>query len=196
MSRHVFTHCDTTSAFKGIGKIRPIKLLLKNKGFQDALSKLGDTWEVPAELNNKLEEFTAAMYGRGMYKSVNAARLDMLRAKCGGTYGIDLSRNVDLGQFPPCLNALQQHIRHANYQTCIWKAADKPRSRAPPATDGHGWTAVYGKIQPLWFCGPLKPSGKALEDCRLSSDDDDTDDEESDSEADLAFDEYTVSESE
>ena len=79
------------------------------KGFQDTLSKLGDTWEVPAELNDKLEEFTTAMYGRGMYKSVNAARLDMLRAKCGGTDGIDLSRNIDLGQFPPCLNALQQH---------------------------------------------------------------------------------------
>ena len=55
MSLHAFTHCDT-STFKGIGKIRPIKLLLKNKGFQDALSKLVDTWEVPAELNNKLEE--------------------------------------------------------------------------------------------------------------------------------------------
>ena len=40
------------------------------------------------------------------------------------------------------------------------------------------------------------PSCTALEDCRLLSDDDDTDDEESDSEADLAFDEYTVSESE
>ena len=82
MSLHAFTHCDT-SAFKGIGKIRPIKLLLKNKGFQDALSKLGDTWEVPAKLNDKLEEFTTAMYGRGMYKSVNPVRLDMLRAKCG-----------------------------------------------------------------------------------------------------------------
>ena len=108
------------------------------------------------------------------------------------TDGIDLSRNVDLGQFPPCLNALQQHIRRANYQTCIWKAADKPRSMAPPATDGHGWTAVHGKIQPLWFSGPLMPSCTALEDCRLPSDDDNTDDEESDSEADLAFDEYTV----
>ena len=64
-------------------KIRPIKLLLKNKGFQDALSKLGDRWEVSAELNDKLEEFTTAMYGRGMYKSVNTVCLDMLRVKCG-----------------------------------------------------------------------------------------------------------------
>ena len=62
--------------------------------------------------------------------------------------------------------------------------------------DGHGWTAVHGKIQPLWFSGPLMPSCTALEDCRLPSDDDNTDDEESDSEVDLAFDEYTMSKSE
>ena len=48
----------------------------------------------------------------------------------------------------------------------------------------------------MWFSGPLMPSCTALEDCRLLSDNDDTDDEESDSEADMAFDEYTVSESE
>ena len=93
----------------------------------------------------KLEEFTTAMYGRGMYKSVNAARLDMLRIKCGGTDGIDLSRNVDLGQFPPCLNALPPHSRRANCQTCIWKAADIPRARAPQATDGHRWAAAHEK---------------------------------------------------
>ena len=115
-------------------------MLLKNKGFQDALSKLEDTWEVPAELNDKLEEFTTAMYGTGMYKNVNATPLDMLRAKCGGTDGIDLSQIVDLGQFPPYLNALEQHIRRANYQTCVWKAADKPRSRAPSS---NWWSWLY-----------------------------------------------------
>ena len=93
-----------------------MKLLLTDKAFQDALSKLGDTWELSAELNDILEEFTTAMYGRGMYKSVNAARLAMLREKCGGTDGISLSRYFDLGQFPPCQKALQQHIRCTNYQ--------------------------------------------------------------------------------
>ena len=43
----------------------------------------------------------------------------------------------------------QQHIGHANYQTCIWKAANKPRSNAPPANDGHGWTMeAYTDIRP------------------------------------------------
>ena len=42
-STHAFTHCDTPSAFKGVGKARPIKLFKKTEAFQDALSKLGDT---------------------------------------------------------------------------------------------------------------------------------------------------------
>ena len=142
-------------------------MLLKNKGFQDALSKLGDTWEVPAVLNDKLEELTTAMYGTGMYKNVNATPLDMLRSKCGGTDSIDLRQIVDLGQFPPYLNALQQHIRCANYQTCVWKAAENLDQGPPPATGGHGCTAVHGKIQLLWFSGPLMPSCTTLEDCRL-----------------------------
>ena len=81
---------------------------------------------------------------------------------------------------------------------------------APSEADGHGWTAVHGKIQPLWFSGPLIPTCIGYHD-RLPIDDDDdeeeeeeveeeeeedSDGEESDSEGDLAFDEYTVSESE
>ena len=69
--------------------------------------------------------------------------------------------------------------------------------------DGHGWTAVYGKIQPLRFSGPLIPTCIALVDYRLPSDDDDDDDsdddndgEELDSDCDMAFDAYTVTESE
>ena len=94
--------------------------------------------------------------------------------------------------------ALQQHIRRTNYQTCIWKAAGIPRPSAPSVADGRSWTAVHGKIQPLWFSGPLIPTCIVLVDDRLPGDDedDDSDGEESDREGDLAFDEYTVSKSE
>ena len=43
---HAFTGCDTCSAFKGIGKIKPIKVLQKNAKFNDMLARLGDNWEV------------------------------------------------------------------------------------------------------------------------------------------------------
>ena len=128
MSLHVFTHCDTTSAFKGVGKVRPIKLLQKTEAFQDALSKLGDTWDVSVRLDKDLEQFTCAMYDRGRFKSVDAARAAILKEKCGGQDGnINLSRNVDISKLPPCQKALHQHIRRANYQVGIWKAADIPQ---------------------------------------------------------------------
>ena len=164
-----------------------MKLLLTDKAFQDALCKVGDSWEVSAK------DFTTTMNGRGMYKSVNAARVG--KSAQGKVWWHRWSQK-----------ALQQHIRRTNYQTCIWKVADIPRPRAPSVADGHGWTAVHGKMQPLWFSGQLIPTCIALVDDRLASgdddddedddDDDDSDGEKSDSEGDLAFDEYTVSESE
>ena len=108
-----------------------MKLLLTDKAFQDALSKLGDSWEVSAK------EFTTTVNGRGMYKSVNAAR-----------FGKSAQGKVWWLRWPP--NALEPHIRCTNYQTFIWKAADIPRPRAPSVADCHGWTAVHGRIQPLW----------------------------------------------
>ena len=74
MSLHAFTHCDMTSAFKGVGKVRPIKLLQKTEAFQETLSTLGDTWEVSARLEDDLEQFTCAVYGRGRFGSVDTAR--------------------------------------------------------------------------------------------------------------------------
>ena len=37
---HAFTHCDTTSAFKGIGKVKPIKVMQKIPKFQPILAEL------------------------------------------------------------------------------------------------------------------------------------------------------------
>ena len=33
---HAFTGCDTTSAFKGIGKVKPVKILESKEHFQEA----------------------------------------------------------------------------------------------------------------------------------------------------------------
>jgi hypothetical protein len=40
---HVFTRYDTTSAFKGIGKVKSIKTLQKSVQFQSALAQIGDS---------------------------------------------------------------------------------------------------------------------------------------------------------
>ncbi|MPC13645.1 hypothetical protein E2C01_006385 [Portunus trituberculatus] len=116
MALHAFTHCDSTSAFKGIGKIKPIKLLQKSEVFQETISELGDSWQISNSLHKGLEVFTCAIYGKGRFDSVDAARVAILKEKCGGADGnILLTRNVDLSQLPPCQEALHQHMKRVNY---------------------------------------------------------------------------------
>ena len=43
---HDFTGCDTCIAFKGIGKVKPIKVLQKNAKFNAMLARRGDNWEI------------------------------------------------------------------------------------------------------------------------------------------------------
>ena len=57
MCLHAYTHCDTTSAFKGVGKVKPIKILQRMPWFQSGLAQLGETWQVTDELFSALERF-------------------------------------------------------------------------------------------------------------------------------------------
>ena len=61
---HAFTGRDTCSAFKGTGKIKPIKVLQKNAKFKDMLARLGDSWEVSDDMFSDAEELTCAFYGK------------------------------------------------------------------------------------------------------------------------------------
>ena len=75
LSLHAYMRCATTSAFKGIGKVKPIKMLQKHPKFQSVFEKLGEQslWIVPDELLRGLEEFTYAtcIYGRSRFKNIN-----------------------------------------------------------------------------------------------------------------------------
>ena len=59
LALHAFTHCDTISAFKGIGKVKPIKVMQKLPRFQPILAELGSEWVVTEELFPGLEKFTS-----------------------------------------------------------------------------------------------------------------------------------------
>lgn len=59
---HAFTRCDSTSCFKGKGKLNPIKLIESNPRFEDTFVEVGEQWEVSADLKKGLEEFTCRMY--------------------------------------------------------------------------------------------------------------------------------------
>ena len=152
---HAFSGCDTTSAFKGIGKVKPIKVLQGNPKYADTLSTLGDTWTVSDELLQELDTFTCAMYGKPRLNNVDSVRYVKINDKCSDN-GIVPTKNVDIGCLPPCRRSLVQHIRRTSYQVAIWKRALDPNPSVPDP-EGHGWTRVDGKLEPLWYEGNILP---------------------------------------
>ena len=61
---HCFTGCDTVSLFTGRGKLKPLKLLLKNSDYINTFSSLGEDIELDKETGKKLERFALQMYGK------------------------------------------------------------------------------------------------------------------------------------
>ena len=113
-----------------------------------------------------LEEFSCAIYRKSRNKSVHDIRYSILKQKC-----INLERNINLSNFPPCRKTLSQHIRQVN-QPGIWKVAHIPQPYIPPAIEGHVWTENKGEPEPIWCQGPIIPIDIAEEDDTLESDDD------------------------
>ena len=61
---YVFSREDATSAFKGKGKIVPLKnILLHSEKFQDAFLDLGEDWNLKEDTKVMLEDFVCSMYG-------------------------------------------------------------------------------------------------------------------------------------
>ena len=76
---YVFTGEDCTSAFKGKGKVGPLKKLEKNPRFHKVFRELGNDWSVSGLMLDQLEQFTCLMYSQSRDSSVDAVRSKMLR---------------------------------------------------------------------------------------------------------------------
>ena len=53
---HGFTGCDAVSAFWRKGKIRPFRLMMKNRKFLQTFSEIGNNWEISDELISEVEK--------------------------------------------------------------------------------------------------------------------------------------------
>ena len=137
------------SAFKGKGKLKPLKALQLYPQFFESLAKLGESWSMNKDLLDKIEAFTCAMYGKPKFLHVDDLRFCMLNEKCKNET-ISSNTNIDLSALPPCRKSLVQHARHGNFQTVIWKRGHVPTPDTPKANDGHGWHECDGKLRPLW----------------------------------------------
>ena len=146
---HAFTGCDTTSAFKGIGKLKPIKILQKSPEFESSLSELGESWEVSDRVVKDLEIFTCRLYGSKTTSDIDLLRLNLLKSKCDYSEKLDSKKCVDFAMFPPCQDSLLQHIKRCNYQTAIWKCGGENFPEIPEALH-HGWVLSGDLLEPMW----------------------------------------------
>ena len=80
---YVFTGEDCTSAFKGKGKVQPLKKLKRNERFFNAFSRLCEKWTISEEIIQSLEDFTCKMYGDTRSSSVDSSRVNLLRKMVG-----------------------------------------------------------------------------------------------------------------
>ena len=106
---HAFTGCNSTSAFKGKGKVKAIKLLQKKENYQMVFARLGEEWDINEDLLSALSEFTCALYGKPRLASVKEVRYCRVVEVCG--------RNEDetLRQ-PKTLTHLQSHLHMYAWQ--------------------------------------------------------------------------------
>jgi hypothetical protein len=158
---YCFTGEDCNCAFKGKGKVNPLKKLEKKPKFQDSFAKLGVSWDVEVKLIDELEEFTCIMYGYPRVKQVDTVRALMLKKMVGEGDTLRSSSKVDLARLPPCKRSLIPHIRRVNFRVAQWKNSHITMPDIPPPGE-HGWARAGEFIEPVWSEGPVLPS--CLED--------------------------------
>ena len=63
LSFHAFTECDTTSAFCGKGKVKPLNILLKSSYYINIFSNIGVDASLGDDALNVLQQFVCDLYG-------------------------------------------------------------------------------------------------------------------------------------
>ena len=100
---HAFTGCDSTSAFKGKGKVKAIRLPKKKENYQRLFSRLGDECDVSNDLLSALLEFICALYGKPHMANVNEVRYCCVVEVCGSNEDESLRqpKSFDTSSIPP-----------------------------------------------------------------------------------------------
>ena len=154
---YVFTGEDTNGAFRGKGKVQPLKKLLAHPKFLGTFMKLGRRWRVPEDLFAELEEFTCILYNASRTKSVDLLRASKLKQMVGKSKKLS-KKKIDISRLPPlkqCLT-LSQHIKRVNYRVAQWKRSHWSNVPLPCPTD-HGWRRARDSLVPEWSDGPAIP---------------------------------------
>jgi hypothetical protein len=154
---HVFSGCDSVSAFVRKGKKRGFQILKTSETFQQAFKELGVNFDLEKSVFQKLESFVCALYGH------SGDNIDDVR------YTIFCTTGVDQQKLPPCKDALFLHIMRVNYQCAFYTNALDRYIDAPSAND-HGWVINDNKINIRWITREeAPPSLLKFDHCKCKS---------------------------
>ena len=121
LSLHGFTGCDTVSAFSGKGKVKPMKLMLRNDIYIKLFATFGEKPGVLDYELKQIEGFVCELYGH-KEDNVNDVRYKMYSS----THGRLEARSI-----PPCINSLKLHASRASYQINIWRKCMEQHPEIP-----------------------------------------------------------------
>ena len=92
------------SCFKGLGKVKPLKVLHKHPRFLSVFQRLGQNWTLLENDFLDLESFVCTLFGYPRIKSVNEVWFLKLKDKTKDIFDIenvDANMNVDMAKLPP-----------------------------------------------------------------------------------------------
>ena len=108
---HVYSGCDSASAFCAICKLKPLKTILHSCECIKTLIRLGDSCDISDDIVEKLESLTCALYRyAARVTKVDDLRLLCINKICAKENAQIPSRNVDMASLPPCKKSVTQHI--------------------------------------------------------------------------------------
>eukprot|EP00794_Sanderia_malayensis_P002342 gene2342-2695_t len=139
---HAFTGCDYTSAFRGIGKVKALKVLKKDERFQYVFGVIGDDFEFDGDLFEIIQEFVCTLYGLKSLSDVNEARYKKF---CSSKRKIPEPQ-----QLPPTSDELLQHCKRVSYVAGIVKRAFEPNPEVP-SLHGFGWKINSDALEIEWM---------------------------------------------
>ena len=154
---HSFTGSDTTSAFKGIGKIKAYEALKVHRNVESTLADFHfNPFQDLSEDDPKfkvIQRLVVLMYSKtSTLLLVNEARLDLY------FQGAKNSESI-----PPTSNALLFHTKRAIFQSGVWSRCLLSKQNLP-SPQNYGWKQSDDpliKWEPLWMT-----TKEATKECR------------------------------
>ncbi|XP_033106462.1 uncharacterized protein LOC117108533 [Anneissia japonica] len=141
---HIFTGCDSTSAFYSKGKKKALAIAQENTDYLDAFTDLGRHFDLKQETISNLETFVCKLYGQ-VTTNVNDAR-----------YKIFCLSSASEQSLPPTKDAMIQHCKRCNYQAAIHRRSCVQWISAPSPV-GHGWQMTEDLLTITWMTNAPAP---------------------------------------